>query len=133
MNRTHTDAQLTKTTALPAQTATANGASIDLGVTTAAALSEAVQLEISIPATPSLANSQTITATFQDSADNSSFAAITGLSTLVATGAGGVGSAAVSRKVPLPNATRRYVRASYAASATAGDNTAVSGTFKVLT
>jgi hypothetical protein len=132
MNRQIQDAALTKTTALPAQNTNVNGASIDLEVLNGSQLPEGLQMEVSIPATPSLADGQTITATFQDSADNSSFAAIVGLSTLVKTGAGGAGAAAASRKVPIPNATRRYVRVNYACSATAGDNTAVSGTFKIL-
>lgn len=133
MNRSIQDKLLTVTTALPAQNTTGNGSSIDLEVVTGASLPEGLQVEVAIPATPNLADGQTITVTLQDSADNSSFAAITGLSTLVVTGAGGAGAAAASRKVPLPNNTRRYIRASYAASATAGNNTAVSATLKLLT
>jgi hypothetical protein len=133
MNRTRQDAKLTVTTALPAQNTTGNGTSIDLEAVTAANLPEAIQLEVSVPATAALADGQTITVALHDSADNSSFAAIAGLSTLVITGAGGVGAAAASRKVPLPNATRRYVRAVYAMSATTGDNTAVSAKLKILT
>jgi molybdenum-dependent DNA-binding transcriptional regulator ModE len=64
-----------------------------------------------------------ITVKVQDSADNSSFADVAILATLVATGAGGTGSAAASLTQRAPLTLRRYVRVNIAASATAGDNT----------
>lgn len=127
MNRNLLDTALKVTKALPAQTATANTDSIEIGY----GVPEPIQAQILLPATPSLANSQTITITFQDSADNSSFAAIPELATLVATGGGGVGAAAATRTVYLPPSVRKYVRASIVASATAGDNTAVTATLQL--
>jgi hypothetical protein len=82
-----------------------------------------------IPATTT-ATGQTITVTFQDSADNSAFAAITGLSTIVLTGASNA-TAALERVVVLPTYVRRYVRINVAMSATTGDQTALSATIKL--
>jgi hypothetical protein len=126
--RSRKDAALIKTTALPAQNANNNSASIDLGET----VPESVQLELSVPATPSLADGQTLTFAVQDSADDVTFAAVAGLSALVMTGAGGAGSAAASRVIALPPSVRRYVRINQAASATAGNNTAVSSKLSLL-
>jgi hypothetical protein len=129
MNRVLIDSEKLVTRALPAQNTNVNSASIDFGTPPAP---EAMELRVSVPATPLLANAQTITVTFQDSADNSSFAAIPELATLVITGGGGVGAAAAVRDVNLPASARRYVRVNIAASATAGDNTAVSATLAPL-
>lgn len=125
MSKLLNDARLIKTTALPAANATANGASIDLETTIADnALFEA---SLSVPATPALADTKLITFTLQDSADNSTFAAIAGLSTLVVTGTAS-GGPATERIVRLPPTTRRYIRASAAVETGGGNNTAVSFT-----
>lgn len=113
---------------MPAQNTNHNFDSIDLG----SGIPDDVLLELVVPALPSLANGQTMTFQFQDSADNSSFAAIPELATLVLTGGGGVGAAAATRTVALPPSCRRHVRVNIAASATAGDNTAVSATLQPL-
>ena len=128
MNRVLIDNEKLVTLALPAQNTNANSTSIDLGTPPAP---EAMELRVSVPATPSLASGQTLTVTFQDSADNSSFAAIAELSALVITGTGGGGPSSV-RDVNVPASTRRYVRVNIAASATAGNNTAVSATLGPL-
>ena len=128
MNRVLIDNDKLVTTALPAQNTNLNSASIDLGTPPAP---EMMELRVSVPATPRLASGQTLTAIFQDSADNSSFAAIPELASLVITGTGGGGPATI-RDVNLPANTRRYVRVNYAASATAGNNTAVSGSLTLL-
>jgi hypothetical protein len=130
---TRRDARLTITRALPAQNTNVNSTAIDLGSVVNGAVGNFCEFVIDLPATPSLANGQTMTITIQDSADNSSFAAVAGLSTLVVTGAGGVGAAAASRRVRLPSTLRRYVGINIAASATTGDNTAVSATFRIET
>jgi hypothetical protein len=113
-------------TALPAQNTAANGSAIDLGNVP---LSDDVHFSLLIPATPSLADGQTITGKIQDSADGVTFADLVGVGTLVVTGAGGVGAAQAAKVQRTPLACRRYVRAVWTASATAGDNTAVSGEF----
>ena len=115
--------------ALPAQNASANGTAIDLENTP---LTDDVQFCLELPATPSLANGQTITGKIQDSADNVTFADLAGTTTLVVTGAGGAGAATARKVQRIPLATRRYVRAVWTASATAGDNTAVKGEFALV-
>lgn len=129
MNRVLIDNEKRVTRALPAQNTNVNSASIDLGTPPAP---EEMELRVSVPATPSLANGQTITVTLQDSADNVTFANIAELSSLVITGGGGGGGPAAQRDVNLPASARRYVRVNIAASATAGDNTAVSAVLAPL-
>ena len=121
--RSQKDASLISTKALPAAAATANGDSIDLG---AAASAEAIQFNLAVAAVPALVDAKTIIYTFQDSADNSSFAAIAELATVTSLGAGGVGAAAVNHNVYLPPSVRRYVRVSATVLAAGGDNTGVS-------
>lgn len=127
MHRSHLDSRLVITRALPAQNTNVNSTSLNLGTPL-----PDHEVRIAIPATPSLASGQTITCTLQDSADGSSFAAIAELATLVVTGGGG-GGAATTRDVKLPASFRGHLRVNIAASATAGDNTAVSATVSVLT
>jgi hypothetical protein len=131
-NRQLQDAKLRATNALPAQDTNNNGDSLDLGQVELGPTGDHLELQVSLPATPDLANGQTITLTIQDSADGTTFATLAGLSTIVATGAGGLGAAAIERIVRLPRTTRRYVRVNAAASATAGDNTGVSRTIAIL-
>ena len=132
-NRTITDGLLTKTQALPAANANNSTAAIDLEQKTLFPVNEEVDLQISVPATPDLANTTTITFTIQDSADGSSFAAVAGLGTLVVTGAtANPGGLATSRAVKLPGYTRRYVRVNAAVANGGGDNTAVSYTMRLL-
>jgi len=119
-------------TALPAANANNNTSAFDLGDAAPGASTNVIEARVNLPATPSLADGQTITLTLQDSADNSSFAAVAGVATLVATGAGGAGSAALERQIKLPATVRRYIRLNQAASATAGNNTAVSSTLSLV-
>lgn len=125
------DALLSVTTALPAAGASADGASIDIG---SGVLSpENIELEFSLPATPSLVDAKTITVAIQDSADNSSFTTIPTLAVVtVATGAGGVGAAASKTRFRLPSNARRYIRAETTVLAAGGSNIAVSSTLSVL-
>lgn len=125
------DANLSKSIALPAAAGTVTSASIDLGSVNIGPLADEIEGEVAFDATPSLANSATLTLTIQDSADNSSFAAIASLATLVATGAGGVGASAATRKFRFPPDCRRYVRISIVESASGGDNSAKYAYLKV--
>lgn len=131
-NRALKDGLLTATNALPAQNTNNDGSSLDLAQVELGPTGDHLELEISVPATPDLANGQTLTFTIQDSADDSTFATLAGLSTLVMTGADSAGAAAATRVVRLPRTTRRYVRVNAAASGTAGDNTGVSSTISIL-
>ena len=126
------DPSLVVTTALPAAGATSNSSSLDLGNTPIGAFADLMEVVVSIPATPSLADTKNITLTLQDSADNSTFAAIAAEATLVVTGAGGAGAAAASRRVKFPPTTRRYVRLSAAVDSAGGSNIAVSTTFQIF-
>jgi hypothetical protein len=131
-NRALKDAATIKVTALPAQDTASQSATIDLGQVALGPTGDHFEVEVSLPATPALANGQTITLALHDSADDSTFAAIAGLNSLVATGAGTAGAAATSRIFRLPRNTRRYLRLNQAASATAGNNTAVSTTISLV-
>ena len=126
------DAQLIKTVAFPAAAASANTASIDLVAASPFPLTKDFELELSVPALPNLVEDKTVTITVQDSADDSSFAAIGALATFVVTGGVGNGAAATSRKVTLPSTTRRYVRCNIAVLTAGGDNTGSDFTMSVL-
>lgn len=128
MAKTLYDLVLQKTTALPAAAATANGGTIDLEQALPDGLTDTFRVLLEVPATPSLVDAKTITFTLKDSADDSTFAAISGLSTLVTTGAGGTGAAATSREWRLPTNVRRYIRVEAAVESGGGTNTAVSYT-----
>ncbi|HEX3817533.1 MAG TPA: hypothetical protein VHW03_04525 [Chthoniobacterales bacterium] len=129
--RTLRDANLTVTKALPAQNSTNASSSIDTANANPGRVPNVEGL-ILLPATPSLANGQTVTLTFKDSADNSSFAASADVPAQVVTGAGGVGAAALSYQFKLPIGLRRYIRVDATTSATTGDNTAVSYTLGLV-
>lgn len=126
MNKLRKDALLTVTRSMPAAAAANNSTGIDLGYVSPSDAGVVGDLVITVPALPSLANATTITITVQDSADNSSFTALAGISTFVFTGAGGVGAAANSRRIRLPSNVRRYVGVNVATLTGGGDNTAVS-------
>jgi len=131
--RNITDADLIKSIALAAAGASSVTASIDLGAA-APAVIETIELEASLPILPILVDTKTVIVTFQDSADNSSFAAIAALGTLTATGTETPGTAAaLALKVKLPSTVRRYVRLSAAVLAAAGDNTNQSVTMTLYT
>jgi hypothetical protein len=132
MSRLIRDALLVVTRTLPAANDNNNSASIDLGDPTPSLHGENHELSLEMPALPNLANATTATVTVQDSANDTDFAAIPGLATLVLTGAGGVGSAAVTRPVRLPSTVRRYIRVNVAVANSGGDNTASTFTFRVL-
>jgi len=132
MNHSFKDLNLSVTKALPAAAATNYSDAIDLGAVAPGASVEEIDLLLEVPATPSLVDAKTITFTFQDSADNSSFAAIAELATLVLTGASSAGAAAATRRVKLPPSVRRYVRVSQAVLTAGGDNTAISSTLSLV-
>lgn len=128
-NRLLTDTQLSQSKAYPAAAASNNTTAIDLGQDNAFPINEQFDIVVTLPAVPNLADTKNATFTLKDSADNSSFAAIAGLSTIVQTGAGGAGAAAATKYLRLPGATRRYVRLDCAVDSAGGDSTAKSYTF----
>lgn len=121
------DAALQKVTALPAAGASNSSAAIQLGD----GLPDDFVIQVSIPATPNLANGQTLTFAVQDSADGATFSTITGLSSVVVTGTAGGGPATV-RSMYLPPTVRQYIALNQTASSSAGNNTAVSSTLSLL-
>lgn len=127
------DALLTITNALPTQTNTVNSASIDLGVAAPVLAGTHSDFLISAPDGAALNTGQTLTFTIQDSADNSSFAAVAALPTYVVTGASNLVPVGSNRTFRLPPSVRRYVRVSCAASATAGTSASASFTASLLT
>jgi hypothetical protein len=118
------DLNLKVTRVLPAAGASANSVSLDLA-TTGAGRAPNVELVIDLPATPSLADAKTVTLTVQDSADNVTFAPVAAIPAQVATGAGGVGAAALRFQTKVPLGLRRYVLLTAAVLAAGGDNTAI--------
>lgn len=130
---TRRDAALTVTKACPAAGANHNTATIDLKSTTAGAFADSVEVEIVIPALPSLVEAKTLTVKLQDSADDSTYADIPELAAFVVTGrASNAGSAAATRVIRLPSSAKRYLQANLAVAADGGDNTAKSVTVSLL-
>jgi hypothetical protein len=118
--------------ALPAAGASAYTNALDLGQDKMQSL-EAVEFEISLPATPSLADTKKITLTIQDSADGSTFADVDPLISTTVTGvATSQGGPAKAVRFRLPSQTRRYVRLAAAVEAAGGSNIAVSATLAAL-
>ena len=130
--RAFKDATLVKSSALPAAAANNSTAAIDLQQAAVGVNLDEIDVEVAVPATPALVNDKIITFTIQDSANGTDFDAVTGLTTLVVTGAGGVGAAAAVRTVKLPTGARRYLRANAAVETGGGSNIAVSYSISLL-
>lgn len=115
------DAELTKSTTLPnADTAATNTAGIDLGNTApGSAIQQQCELVVKTTAGTGV-DTKTIAVSLEDSADNVTFAAITGLGTRTITSVGTVYPASEFRWAP-PAHIRRYVRA-HAVGVTGGGN-----------
>ncbi len=126
------DQKLLTTKAFPAAAATNSHDGIDLGARTSpnGSFPGEVELEISWPALPNLADTKTVIFTVNDSADNSSFTSLAMTHTI--TGAGGVGVAAGTKRFRLPRTVRRYVNVSQAVLTAGGDNTASSSTVALV-
>jgi len=90
--------------ALPAQNTNANSTAIDLKQVLPDTLPEHFEFQVSVPATTT-ATGQTITITIQDSADNSSFADVTGAAFTQSTTTADIKSIALQSKQ-----VRRYIR-----------------------
>jgi hypothetical protein len=124
------DAQLIKTLALPAAGASAFTEALDLlqGPDQEAHF----EVELTLPDLPSLADAKSVTMTLKDSEDGVTFNPVAALAPLTVTGAGGNGSAAVTRKLRIPSDTKRYLRADVAVEAAGGDNTAKAFTLALV-
>jgi hypothetical protein len=126
------DSALSVNKALPAAGAANASDAIDLGADNPGPIVDEFDVLVELPATPSLADTKTVTLTLEDSADGATFAAIPALATLVVTGAGGAGAAAATRRVKLPPDVRRYIRLGQAVASSGGDNTAVAATLSLV-
>ena len=116
------DAEIIRTVTLPAAAATATTDPFNLIQKPPHECH--FEVELMLPALPSLADTKKATVTLEDSEDGITFATIAALASMEVTGAGGAGAAAVIRKERLPSDVRQYVRAKVAVEAAAGNNTA---------
>ena len=124
------DAELIYSVALPAAGATATTSPINL--TQKPPHECHFEMELALPALPSLADTKKAIVTLEDSEDGTTFATIPALATLEVTGAGGAGAAAATRRVSLPSDVRQYLRAKVAVDAAGGNNTAKSFTLALV-
>lgn len=120
------DENLSKTKALPAAGASASTDSVDLGADRVGPVGNEVEVHITVPDLANLADDKDLTITFEDSADDSSWAAIAEAPVFTLTGAGGSGASGITRRIYLPPSTRRYFRVTAVVEAAGGDNTASS-------
>jgi hypothetical protein len=124
------DAELINTVALPAAAATATTEPFNLIQKPPHECH--FEVELTLPALPSLADTKKATVTLEDSADGITFAAIAALASLEVIGAGGAGAATINRKVRLPSDVRQYIRAKIVVEAAGGNNTAKSLTMALV-
>lgn len=130
--RNRRDASFLTSLTLPAAGANANSDSIDLEAVAPGVTAESIEVEIAHPALASLANDKDLTIHLEDSADDSTFADISELASVVSTGAGGAGAAAKTVTLKLPSDVRRYIRINAAVEADGGDNTGSAATLDLL-
>jgi hypothetical protein len=130
--RKRKDASFLTSLPLPAAGAAADSGSIDLEATAPGVTAESIEVEIAHPALASLADDKDLTIHLEDSADDSSFADISELSSIVSTGAGGGGAAAKTVTLKLPSDVKRYIRINAAVEAAGGDNTGSAATLNLL-
>ena len=119
-----------RTKALPAAAASAVTDVVDLGAPELGPVGTNLEVQLSVEACPNLVEAKTITFTFEDSADDSSYAAIEGSPTYVVTGGSGNGAAADAWSFNLPSHTRRYLKAKATVLTGGGSNIASDFTLK---
>lgn len=126
------DLNLVASIALPAAGATAHTAGINLGTTTPGRVPR-VELLVSCPALPALADTKNATHVVEDSADGVTYAAVADIPAIVqGPGAGGVGVGALARQVKLPIGLRQWIRLSPTVDAAGGNNTGVTATLALV-
>lgn len=123
------DADLFQQKALPAAGAAASTTSIEVGK----GVPESIQVRVAVEAVPSLADTKTMTTVLEHSDEAAAnFVAIPEFASLVQTGAGGAGAAAIERTVYLPPNVKAFIRATSTAVADAGNNTAKKVTLELI-
>jgi hypothetical protein len=128
------DLNLTVTTALPAAGASVTATALDTGDNTDGIIPEGTVIEISTPATPALPSGGTITYTVLADTASTPTTVLTPSLTYVTTGTAGNGAAVSSDTVRwrIPANAGRYISVQAACSTTAGTNTAVSFTYRLV-
>jgi len=119
------DVSLNQTKALPAAGASASTNGIFIGTGPHV---ERLEINLAVPATPSLVDAKTVTLTLEHGSDGVNFTTISEIAPQVATGAGGAGGAALNATFRLPPSFQGWLRATATVLAAGGDNTAVSFT-----
>lgn len=121
VNRRHAeDALLSVSKALPAAAANNNTDSIDIG--SAGPHRDKLKLRVDVPVNSVLVATKVLTLTFQDSADDSSFAAVDDPGQTI-TIVGDTGFAADTLYFDVPQHARQYIRVNQAVETGGGDNT----------
>lgn len=125
------DELMKRTVALPAAAASALTAVVDLGADRAGPLGHTLEVHLSLPALPNLADGKSVTVNLQDcDTEGGAYATIPTTGTMSVAGAGGAGAAAKTWRLYLPPHTRRYLKAQVSVEALGGDNTAKSLTLE---
>lgn len=124
----HTESYSYRTVALPAAGASAVTGALDLGPGGGRNMEQAI-LTLALPATPSLANTKSVTVTVTECATvGGSYTTVPGYGNMSVTGAGGAGAAAETWSLRLHDHVLQYVKISVAVEASGGDNTGVTFT-----
>lgn len=135
MPRNRRDANLSVSKALPAGAATNFSSGIDLELTSRADWLGGAEVLVEVPAltTVQLPDTKTVTYSLQHDTDPAFGTAVDVYNgfTMVQTGAGGAGAAAISKRIGLPSDVKRYLRLKQVSVATA-DGSAVSSTTSLV-
>lgn len=128
------DAALKVTKAFPAAGASNSTDGIDLKArgTPNGEFPAHAEVWVTIPDVAGLADTKSLTVTFKDSDDNSTFASANrSLPVYTLTGAGGAGATGITRKFRLPPDVKRYICATSAVEASGGTLTSQSLTVEL--
>jgi hypothetical protein len=118
---------------LPAgASATVYSASIDLNAVTPF-IPGNTEFELVTPTVNNtmLPDTRVLTYSIEDSADDSSFAALLVVSKATQTGADNTGAAGATTRIALPSSVRRYIRLNITSGASVGNCSSVSATLKI--
>lgn len=125
------DESMKRTVALPAANASALTAAVDLGCDRAGPVAHPLEIHLSLPALPSLADTKKVTVDLFDCDTlNGTYAVVPTTGNMSVTGVSTSGAPATSWRLYLPPNTRRFIKARVAVEASGGDNTARSLTME---
>jgi hypothetical protein len=128
------DELMKRVKALPAANATAVTDVLDLNAPNVTGGTQMqIQVRISVPALPNLADTKTFTVTMTDcDTSGGSYTAVANVPVLTMTGVSTSGAAAKTLNYMLPPGVRQFVKWAGAVQAAGGDNTAVSFTVQIV-